>query len=176
MMDEDGHRYERAFVQHRPDAFPAIRRRPVCQAASRRAVGGDGLAALVALTVGPFVFFNGQLGKAKQRAVLVCGALAGRQLRAFEEKWLGATPPAVGEMLRAPDFSAVSDFNPTVTAIQKMNTLPFWPEQLVLLFVAALLPSKCSLLVALSIRRDLRKGSRSGGPSRMLLNTGGREV
>ncbi|MDH4268592.1 MAG: hypothetical protein OEW45_23480, partial [Deltaproteobacteria bacterium] len=63
-----------------------------------------------------------------------------RQLRAFEEKWLGSSPPAPGEMLRAPDFSAVGDFNPTVVAIQKMNTLPFWPKQLLPLVVAALLP------------------------------------
>jgi len=97
-------------------------------------------AALVALTVGPFLFFNGQLGKAKQRAVLVGGALAGRQLRAFEDKWLGASPPAAEELLRAPDFSAVVDFNPTVVAIQKMNTLLFSPKQLVPLVIAALLP------------------------------------
>ena len=83
-------------------------------------------AALVALMAGPLVFFKGQLDNAKQRAVLVCGTLAGRQLRAFEEKWLGASPPAPEEMLRAPDFSAVVDFNPTVVAIQKMNTLRFW--------------------------------------------------
>jgi hypothetical protein len=95
---------------------------------------------LVALIAGPLAFFKTQLRNAKQRAVLVCGALAGRQLRAFEEKWLGASPPAAGEMLRAPDFSAVGDFNPTVTAIQKMNTLPFWPKQLVPLVIAALLP------------------------------------
>jgi hypothetical protein len=95
---------------------------------------------LVVLMAGPLVFFKGQLGNVKQRAVLGCGALAGRQLRAFEEKWLGPSPPAVGEMLRAPDFSAVGNFNPTVTAIQKMNTLPFWPKQLVPLVVSALFP------------------------------------
>ncbi len=98
------------------------------------------VAVLVALMAGPLVFFKGQLSKAKQRAVLGCGALAGRQLRAFEEKWLGANPPAASEMLRAPDFSAVGDFSPTVTAMQKMNTLPFLPKQLVPLVVAALLP------------------------------------
>ena len=97
-------------------------------------------AVLLALMVGPLVFFKPQLGKAKQRAVLGCGNLAGRQLRAFEEKWLGANAPAPEEMLHAPDFSAVGDFNPTVTAMQKMNTLPFWPKQLVPLVVAALLP------------------------------------
>lgn len=97
-------------------------------------------AVMVAVMVGPLVFFKGPLGKAKQRAVLRCGALASRQLRAFEEKWLGANTPAAGEMLRAPDFSAVGDFNPTVNAMQKMNTLPFWPKQLVPLVVAALLP------------------------------------
>jgi hypothetical protein len=95
---------------------------------------------LVALMAAPLVFFTGQLRNAKQRAVLVCGALAGRQLQAFEEKWLGTNPPAAEEILRAPDFSAVGDFNPTVTAIQKMNTLLFSPKQLVPLVVAALLP------------------------------------
>jgi hypothetical protein len=97
-------------------------------------------AGLVALMAGPLVFFKGQLNNSKERAMLVCGALAGRQLRAFEDKWLGASPPAAEEMLRAPDFSAVIDFNSTVTAIQKMKTLPFWPKQLVPLVVAALLP------------------------------------
>jgi len=95
---------------------------------------------LIALTAGPLVFFNGQLDKAKQRAVLACGALAGRQLRAFEEKWLAANRPAAGDMLQAPDFSAVIDFNQTVTAMQKMKMLPFLPKQLVPLVVAALLP------------------------------------
>jgi len=96
--------------------------------------------ALVALMTGPLVFFYGQLHDTKKRAVLACGALAGRQLRAFEEKWLAGSGPAAGDMLRAPDFSAVCDFNTTVIAIQKMNTLPFWPKQLVPLLVAALLP------------------------------------
>ena len=95
---------------------------------------------LVALMAAPMVFFMGQLGNVKQRAMFVCGALAGRQLRAFEEKWLGASRPAAEEMLQAPDFSAVVDFNPTVTAIQKMNTLLFSPRQLVPLVVAALVP------------------------------------
>jgi hypothetical protein len=97
-------------------------------------------AALVGLMAGPLVFFNRQLYNAKQRAVLACGTLAGRQLRAFEEKWLGAKPPAAGEILREPDFSAVSDFNATVAAVQKMKTLPFGLKQLVSLAVAALLP------------------------------------
>ena len=97
-------------------------------------------AALVALAAGPLVFFQGQLRKAKRRAVLGCGALAGRQLRAFEEKWLGVSPAASAEMLQSPDFSAVWDLNSTVTAMEKMNTLPFSPKQLVPLVVAALLP------------------------------------
>ena len=97
-------------------------------------------AVLVGLIAGPLVVFAGQLRKVKQRAVLDCGALAGRQLRAFEDKWLGASPPEVAEMLRAPDFSAVGGLNPTVTAVQRMNPLPFTPKQLVPLVVAALLP------------------------------------
>jgi hypothetical protein len=61
-------------------------------------------------------------------------------LRAFEEKWLGASPPSREEMLREPDFSAVSDFDATVAAVQKMKTLPFGLKQLIPLAVAALLP------------------------------------
>jgi len=95
---------------------------------------------LVVLVSGPLVFFNEQLRKTKRHAVLVCGALSGRQLRAFEEKWLGASPPEAQEMLQAPDFSAVCDYTTTVLTIRKMNTLPFWPKQLVPLIVAALLP------------------------------------
>ncbi len=97
-------------------------------------------AVLVALAAGPLFFFQGQLRTVKRRAVLGCGALAGRQLRAFEEKWLSVRPAIGEDMLRAPDFSAVWDFNSTVTAVQKMNKLPFWPKQLVPLVLAALLP------------------------------------
>ncbi len=96
--------------------------------------------AMVVLMTGPLVFFGRQLYNAKQLAVLACGALAMRQLDAFEKKWLGTSPPATGEMLRGPDFSAVSDFNATVTAVQKMKTLPFGLKQLIPLAVAALLP------------------------------------
>lgn len=98
------------------------------------------VAVLVALTVGPLCFFRRQLRQAKQRAVLGCGAQAGRQLRTFEEKWLGANPPAAGETLREPDFSAVASFGSTVAAVHKMNLLPFQAKQLVPLVVAALLP------------------------------------
>ncbi len=111
--------------------------------------------AMVALIAGPLVFFMGQLGDAKQRAMFICGALAGRQLRAFEEKWLGASPPAPGEMLQTPDFSAVGDFNLTVTAIQKMNTLPFWPKQLLPLVVAALLPFLPVLAIEIPLKEVL---------------------
>lgn len=97
-------------------------------------------AALVAVVAGPLLFFKKQLSQAKDRAVLSCGASAGRQLRAFEEKWLGANPPDAGEMLRTPDFSAVGGLSQTVTAVHKMNKLPFAPRQLVPLIVAALLP------------------------------------
>lgn len=98
------------------------------------------VALLVILTTGPLLFFRRQLGRAKLRAVLSCGALAGRQLRAFEKKWLGANPPAPEEVLQAPDFCAVGGFNPMVATIHKMSPLPFWPKQLVPLILAALLP------------------------------------
>ena len=54
------------------------------------------VAGVVALMAGPLVFFRRQLDNTKQRAILVCGALAGRQLRAFEEKWLGGGPCGAG--------------------------------------------------------------------------------
>jgi hypothetical protein len=95
---------------------------------------------LVAIVAGPLLFFNGQLRRVKQQAGLACGALAGRQLKVFEEKWLGQSPPDAREMLQAPDFSAAGDLMLMVSTARKMHTLPFWPRQLVPLVAAALLP------------------------------------
>jgi hypothetical protein len=97
-------------------------------------------AGLVAIVAGPFLLFNGQLRKAKEQAALACGALAGRQLNAFEKKWLGQSSSDAQEMLQTQDFSAVADLNVTVAAMRKMNKLPFWPKQLVPLVIAVLLP------------------------------------
>jgi hypothetical protein len=60
-------------------------------------------------------------------------------------------------MLRSPDFSAVGDFNPTVTAMQKMNTLPFLPKQLVPLIVAALLPFLPVAAIEIPLQEILRQ-------------------
>lgn len=105
----------------------------------RYAIGGFA-AVMVMAAAGPLVFLSRQLAETRQRAVLACGLLTGRQLRAFEEKWLGERVPEVDEMLHAPEFSAVGDFNRTVAAVQNMNLMPFWPKQLLPLAIAALLP------------------------------------
>ena len=95
---------------------------------------------LVGLTVAPLVFFNAPLAKAKHRAALVSAVLAGRQLRAFEAKWLGEKPHEVDETFRAPDFSAVDHLNATVAAVHRMNTLPFLRKHLIPLAAAVLIP------------------------------------
>jgi hypothetical protein len=95
---------------------------------------------LVAVVTGPFLFFNGQLRSAKERATLAGGTLAGRQLQAFEEKWWKQDCPGAGEMLSAADFSAVGDLGVTVATARNVNTFPFQLKQLVQLVVAALLP------------------------------------
>lgn len=105
----------------------------------RWAVGGLAVG-LVAIVSGPLVFFNPQLRRAKERAVLSRGALSGRQLQAFEDKWLSRSAPGSPEILEAPDFSAVSDFGTTGANVRSMNTLPFRFKQLVPLAVAVLLP------------------------------------
>lgn len=95
---------------------------------------------LVALAAGPLAFFNAPLARAKQRDALVSGVLAGRQLRAFEAKWLGDKSIEVDETFRAPDFSSVDHLNATVAAVHRMNTVPFLRKQLIPLAVAVLLP------------------------------------
>ena len=95
---------------------------------------------LVVLTVGPLVFFNAPLGRAKHRAALVSGVLAGRQLRAFEAKWLGEKSYEADETFRAPDFSSVDHLNATVAAVHRMNTLPFLRKHVIPLAVAVLVP------------------------------------
>jgi len=100
---------------------------------------GACVAVQVALVAGPLLFFGAQLRQVRNRGMLSFSASAGRQLRAFKEKWLTANPPAPSEMLCAPDFSAVSGYGQTA-AVAKMSKLPFSPRQLMPLIVAALLP------------------------------------
>ena len=95
---------------------------------------------LLAIVSGPLLFFNPQLRRAKDRAVLGRGALSGRQLQAFEDKWLSQNPPGAREMLEAPDFSSVADLGATGATARSMNTLPFRLKQLVPLALAAILP------------------------------------
>ena len=95
---------------------------------------------LVGLTVGPLVFFNAPLARAKHRSALVSGLLAGRQLRAFEAKWLGEKSFEADETFRAPDFSSVDHLNATVASVHRMNTLPFLRKHLIPLAAAVLIP------------------------------------
>jgi hypothetical protein len=113
--------------------------------------------AMVALIAGPLIFFSRQLYDAKQRAVLASGALAMRQLRAFEGKWLGTSPPVSGEMLQAPDFSALADFNATVSSVHEMKMLPFGLKQLIPLAVAALLPFLPAVAIEIPLKRSCRR-------------------
>jgi len=101
---------------------------------------GASVVGLVAIVSGPLVFFNPQLRRARDSAVLSCGTLSGRQLKAFEEKWLNQGPREAQEMLEAPDFSAVIDLSTTVANARSMSTFPFRLKQLVPLALAALLP------------------------------------
>ncbi len=95
---------------------------------------------LVIMFAGPLLFFAGPLSETKRRGILEYGVLSGRQLRVFERKWLGTGTDADAEVLNAPDFSALIDFQATVATVHEMTALPFQRMQIVPLLLAALAP------------------------------------
>lgn len=97
------------------------------------------LAMLVALFGAPFLFFALQLHRARRRGELAYAALAQRQLRRFEDRWVDAETER-DDLLEAPDFSAVIDLDSVVATALRVRLIPVPRRALVLLAVAAALP------------------------------------
>lgn len=95
---------------------------------------------MVAMFATPMMFFMKKLRETKRKGILNYGVLSGQQLRQFEKKWLGAHFPADANILEVQDFSALSDFNTTVSKVHEMKLLPFRKIDILSLGLTAMLP------------------------------------
>lgn len=92
------------------------------------------------LFAGPIIVFAAPLSRAKIKGILEYEGLASLLALQFEKKWMEGGASIDEKSLEQPDFSAVADFNQSVTIARKMNPVPFKLKGVVPLILAALAP------------------------------------
>ena len=92
------------------------------------------------LLAGPLLFFFPALKAAKHRGIDEYGILMGRQLHAFEKKWLVPEIDPKDDILQAEDFQSIDSNNSVIARVHNMRLVPFSIKDLIPLVVAILLP------------------------------------
>ncbi|WP_408096255.1 hypothetical protein ACJVC5_14545 [Peredibacter sp. HCB2-198] len=96
--------------------------------------------AFLLLLAGPLLFFFPAMKEAKHRGIVEYGTLMGRQLQAFEKKWLVAEIDSKDNILQDEDFQSVDSSNSVIERVHHMRLVPFTLKDLLPLIVAILLP------------------------------------
>jgi len=91
------------------------------------------------LFLGPLCIFSGKLWKCRIKGTRDYGTLGERYVKAFEKKWLGATPPEE-PLLGTDDIQSLADLSTSVDIIRDMRTVPVSLDMLIYMAGAALLP------------------------------------
>jgi len=99
-------------------------------------VGGL-LVVLVIVIAGPLLLFVRQLYEAKDSAVFHYGALASRQIKQVDRKWLSGEP-VQGDA--GVDFGAVHHLGNSLTAVRDMSIIPLGKDDVLKLLFVAFLP------------------------------------
>ena len=95
---------------------------------------------MLLLLAGPLLFFFPALKEAKHRGIDRYGILMGRQLHAFEKKWLVSEINPKDDILQAEDFQSIDSNNAVIARVHNMRLVPFSIKDLIPLLVAILLP------------------------------------
>ncbi|WPU63203.1 hypothetical protein [Peredibacter starrii] len=97
-------------------------------------------AGFLLLLAGPLLFFFPAMKEAKHRGISEYGTLMGRQLHAFERKWLVREIDPKDNILQDEDFQSIDSNNAVIARVHSMRLVPFSLKDLVPLLVAILLP------------------------------------
>jgi hypothetical protein len=108
---------------------------------------------LLVVFLSPLLLFVGTLRRAKTKAVLDMGALAGRQGRLAQRRW---SERGGVEEDTAPDAAADVDAQSLYEAFEKMRPIPFSKTALAPLVLAAALPMLAVVAIQLPVA-DLLK-------------------
>jgi len=105
---------------------------------------------LLAVFLGPLLFFAGQLSTAWRSGVLKYGALARNVGTELERKWFSAAPGA--EALEAPDFSATTDLYAIAANVYTIRLVPMGLRRVAVLVVVTLLPFLPVLMISIPLK------------------------
>ena len=97
-------------------------------------------ALMLALVLGPLLFFAFPLAERRRAAKREYGALAQRYINEFEQKWLRGGAPAGEALVGSADVQSLSDLNGSLSVVHGMRMLPFGRDTLVQVLVATLAP------------------------------------
>jgi hypothetical protein len=92
------------------------------------------------LFLGPLCIFSGKLWKCRIKGTRDYGTLGERYVKAFEKKWLGASPAPEESLLGTDDIQSLADLSTSVDIIRDMRTVPVSLDMLIYMAGAALLP------------------------------------
>ena len=110
---------------------------------------------LLAIFLGPLLFFAGQLSETWRTGVLKYGALARRVGVELEHKWFA--DEAGGEALQAQDFSATTDLFAIAANAYAIRILPLSLRQIATLVVTSLLPFLPVVLMSIPLKELVKR-------------------
>jgi hypothetical protein len=111
------------------------------------------------ISFGPLLIFIRKLDRLRQRGLRDYGTLASHQTQLFEEKWIeraGVTEDIVETHLSVPDISSVSALKSSYDTVKRMKFIPFGMRALVVLVVAALIPSGPLILMEFPLKEIMK--------------------
>jgi len=95
---------------------------------------------LVAVVIGPLLFFSRRMLVARRDGLRRYGALCSEHADGFEDKWLGDARPADEALVGSPDVSSLADLGASCDVIREMRPVPFDLRTLFLLVAATAVP------------------------------------
>jgi hypothetical protein len=101
---------------------------------------------VIAIAVGPLLFFLPRLGQLRRKGLLQYGRLGQLQSMEFESKWIKLCAGHEQEFLFAPEISTLTDFASSYENIKKMQPFPVEKGGLLMLALAVMIPLLPALL------------------------------
>lgn len=118
---------------------------------------GIELVFVLCLTLGPMLFFAGQLMETKRTGLREYGALAGRYVQAFDAKWLRGGAPADEAFIGSADIQSLADPGGAYERVGAMRLAPISGEAVLAVAAATLAPIAPLVLTMIPLDELLKK-------------------
>jgi hypothetical protein len=118
---------------------------------------GIELVFVLCLTLGPMLFFAGQLTETKRTRLREYGALAGRYVQAFDAKWPRGGAPADEAFIGSADIQWLADLGGACERVGAMRLAPISREAVLAVAAATLAPIAPLVLTMIRLDELLKK-------------------